>query len=352
MLLYRGKLTEYTAKTVKTGICAMKKNDGLYLGIDLGGSKIYAVVADKDYRILSRAKTPTPANINAEELARALIETGRMALAELDLSLSDAERIGLAVPSPVDPETGDSHFATNLSVKKFSMKALFRKLVNREVYIGNDGNLGLLSEVVNGCAAGCRNAVGFFIGTGLGGGLVIDGKLHVGKDGLAGEFGHMIIRKGGRVCGCGHKGCAEAYCSKIAFVKAIHKYRKKYAGTSLLPPDKFNSKSTNIKSKYLKKAYADGDNAVRAAVDKGSMMLGIAAANMCAAVAPECIVLGGGVVASMGKEILPVFRKSFEKHLFGMDPSKIRLLLSGHGDDAVALGAAVYAANEGNVQIM
>ena len=161
----------------------MKKNDGLFLGIDLGGSKIYAVVADKDFKILSRAKTPTPANVNAEELALALIETGKLALAELGLALSDADRIGLAVPSPVDPETGDSLFATNLSVKKFSMKELFRKLIKREVYLGNDGNLGLLSETVNGCAAGCRNAAGFFIGTGLGGGLVLNGKLHVGNTG-------------------------------------------------------------------------------------------------------------------------------------------------------------------------
>ena len=118
---------------------------------------------------------------------------------------------------------------------------------------------------------------------------------------------------------------------------------KKYDEATLLPPDKFNSKSTNIKSKYLKKAYQDGDNAVRASVDKGSEMLGIAAAGICAAVAPECIILGGGVVASMGKEIMGVFRKSFEKHLFGLSPDKIKISLSSYGDDAVATGAAILA---------
>ncbi|MBR2365333.1 MAG: ROK family protein, partial [Lentisphaeria bacterium] len=179
--------------------------------------------------------------------------------------------------------------------------------------------------------------------------LFINGKLVTGNCGLAGEFGHMIIRKGGRVCGCGHKGCVEAYCSKKAYVKAIHKYMKKYDEATLLPADKFNSKSTNIKSKYLKKAYMEGDNAVRAAVDKGSEMLGIAAAGVCAAVAPDCIVLGGGVIAAMGKEILPVFRKSFEKHLFGIPGRKIKLLLSELGDDAVALGAAVYARKKGEI---
>lgn len=327
----------------------MKKNTGLSLGIDLGGSKIFAVVTDEKNKILSRAKNPTPSEADPVKLAGSLIETGREALAELSLTLDDAEFIGAAVPSPVDPETGDCHFATNLAVKKFSMKKLFRDLIGREVFLGNDGNLGLLSEVVCGSAADCRNAVGFFIGTGLGGGIFVNGKLITGNSGLAGELGHMIVRKGGRLCGCGHKGCIEAYCSKKAYVKAIHKYLRKYDEETLLPKDKFNSKSTNIKSKYLKKAYLEGDNAVRAAVDKGSEMLGIAAAGVCAVTAPECIVLGGGVVASLGKEIMPVFRKSFEKHLFGISSDKIRLLLSSHGDDAVALGAAIYAGKKGNI---
>ncbi|MBO4305100.1 MAG: ROK family protein [Lentisphaeria bacterium] len=326
-----------------------KKNDGLSLGIDLGGSKIYAVVTDADNTILSRAKIPTPANADPEKLAEGLVRTGKEALEALSLSFGDVSHIGAAVPSPVDPETGDCHFATNLAVKQFSLKDLLRERFGQEVYLGNDGNLGLLSEVVCGSAANCRNAVGFFIGTGLGGGLFINGKLLVGNCGLAGELGHMIVRKGGRLCGCGHKGCAEAYCSKMAYVKAIHKYLARHKCTTLLPADKFHSGSVNIKSKYLRKAYLEGDRAVCAAVDKGSEMLGIAAADVCAAVAPECVVLGGGVVAALGDQIMPVFRESFERHLFGIPPEKIKLLLSKLGDDAVALGAAIYAAKKGRV---
>ncbi|MBO5761906.1 MAG: ROK family protein [Lentisphaeria bacterium] len=327
----------------------MGKNGELSLGIDLGGSKIYAVVADDKNNILSRAKIPTPDDGDSRKLASSLLETGKAALEELSLTLDNVAHIGIAVPSPVDPESGDCHFATNLAVKKFSMKSLFRELTEKEIFLANDGNCGLLAEVECGSAVNYKNVVGYFIGTGLGGALYLNGKLIVGNCGLAGELGHMIIRKGGRLCGCGHKGCVEAYCSKKAYVKAIHKYMKKYDEATLLPPDKFNSKSTNIKSKYLKKAYQDGDNAVRASVDKGSEMLGIAAAGICAAVAPECIILGGGVVASMGKEIMGVFRKSFEKHLFGIPSEKIHLALSALGDDAVALGAAIYARKKGNV---
>ena len=206
----------------------MGKNGELSLGIDLGGSKIYAVVADDKNNILSRAKIPTPHDGDSRKLASSLLETGKAALEELSLTLDNVAHIGIAVPSPVDPESGDCHFATNLAVKKFSMKSLFRELTEKEIFLANDGNCGLLAEVECGSAVNYKNVVGYFIGTGLGGALYLNGKLIVGNCGLAGELGHMIIRKGGRLCGCGHKGCVEAYCSKKAYVKAIHKYMKKY----------------------------------------------------------------------------------------------------------------------------
>ena len=326
----------------------MDSND-LALGIDLGGSKIYAVVTDAANSVLATAKTQTESNSTPEKIAQAMIDTGKLALAEMNLTLADVKHIGAALPSPVDPVTGDAHFATNLGLKNFSMKAIFKKLTGKEVYLGNDGDLGTLSEYHSGAAKSCHTVVGYFIGTGLGGGLVVEDKLLKGNCGLAAELGHMIIKKGGRRCGCGHKGCIEAYCSKIAYVKAIKKEIRKRALATLLPTDKFNLKSTNIKSKYLARAYAAGDPVVRNVIDKGSVMLGIAAASTCAVVAPECIVLGGGVVASMGDAILPVFRKSFESHLFGIPPSKIKIRLSAYGDNAVAVGATILARRKGNV---
>ena len=326
--------------------------DSLALGIDLGGSKIYAVVTDPDDKVLASAKLPTPADAAPEIIIRTMLETAGNALEKLNLKLDDVSCIGAAFPSPIDPATGDCTFATNLGGRSFSAKAIFRELTGRDVSLGNDGDLGTLAEFRRDGNDSEKSLIGFFIGTGLGGGIILDGKLLEGNSGMAAELGHMIVRKGGRRCGCGHRGCIEAYCSKVAFVKAIQKGIRQRNCQTLLPPDKFTLESTNIKSKYLSKAYRGRDPLVCEVIDKGAVMLGIAAASVCAVVAPERIVLGGGVIDSMGDVILPVFRKSFEKHLFGMDPSKIRLLLSWHGDDAVALGAAVYAANEGNVQIM
>lgn len=318
------------------------------MGIDLGGTKIYSIVADEEMKILARAKISTPENATAEEIAGAMVETGKKALEEAGGSWEDVAYFGAALPSPVDPETGEAILAANLAEKSFSMKEYLKQLTGKkEVFLANDANMGLLSEYVSGNAKGSRSAVGFWIGTGLGGSILLDGKILRGTGGLAGELGHMIIKAGGRKCSCGHKGCAEAYCSKKAFLKSIRKYMEKYEYTPLLPPEKFNSSTKNIKSKYLLRAYKEGDQAVIHAITEGAWALGIAAANTCALLAPETIILGGGVITCLGREFLPVFEKSFSRHLSAMDSSLVKVRLAAHGDDAVALGAALFARNGG-----
>lgn len=319
------------------------------LGIDLGGTKIYAVVADSSYQIVADAKMNTPTGATPDELAEAIVGLGRKALKALNLTFDDLDGIGVAIPAPVDPVTGDCLQATNLGIRNFSMKEKFRELTGQEVYLGNDGSLGILAEYHCGAARGYKTVIGYYVGTGLGGGIIMDGHLHTGNAGLAGEFGHAIIKYNGRRCGCGHKGCAEAYCSKTAFVKSLKKKVFKQGMSTLLPPEKFDKNSKNIKSRHLAKAYRAGDETVRAVVDKGSVMLGVAAASASAIVAPDCIILGGGVVDALGEEIFSVFKQSFAEHLFGLDPEKIELRITELGDPAVALGANVLARLRGNV---
>ncbi|MBO5959117.1 MAG: ROK family protein, partial [Lentisphaeria bacterium] len=189
------------------------------LGIDLGGTKIYAVVVDRDYKIVSDAKMNTPSHATPDELAEAIVALGRKTLEPLGLTFAELDGIGVAIPAPVDPVTGDCLHATNLGIRNFSMKEKFRELTGRDVYLGNDGSLGILAEYHCGAARGYRTVIGYYIGTGLGGGIIIEGRLHTGNAGLAGEFGHAIIKYKGRRCGCGHRGCAEAYCSKTALSK-------------------------------------------------------------------------------------------------------------------------------------
>ena len=313
------------------------------LGIDLGGSKILAVVTDAENNVIAAAKNPTDALLPPEGIVKAMKATAAEALAKLGLKIADVDFAGAAVPSPVDPTTAEALFATNLSWKKASLKTLLRREFGRDVVLGNDGNLGILGEHFCGAAKGYSSSVGYFIGTGLGGGIIVNNELLLGKSGMAAELGHAIIATGGRRCGCGHRGCAEAYCSKLAFVKALKKEVFKRGNKTSLPSDKFDKNSKNIKSKYLVRAYAEGDPSVRKVVDKGLRMLGVAMASTCAVVAPECIVIGGCFAVSMGEAVLPPVETSFAQHLFGQNPKSIPIKLSTLGDNAVAVGATILA---------
>ena len=313
------------------------------LGIDLGGSKIYAVVTDSSNQVIADAKISTDPEAGPEKTVEAMKETALAALEKIGLTLKDIRYCGAAIPSPVDPETGDCLRAVNLGWKNVSMAGLMYKCFGKKFKLGNDGDLGQLGEHFAGAARGFHSSIGFFVGTGLGGGIVIEDKLLVGNRGLAGEFGHIIIEAGGRRCGCGNRGCAEAYCSKKAFVKALKKEVFKRGNSTTLSADKFNKDTTNIKSKYLVRAYRDEDPSVRKVVNKGLRMLGVAAASVTATLAPQCIVLGGGFIEAMGEDALPPFTASFQNHLFGIEQDNIEIRLSELGDYAVAVGATILA---------
>lgn len=318
------------------------------MGIDLGGSKVYAVIADSDYNVLSSAKNETVIVSNPAEIASQIKNTGMAAAQKMGISLDDIKCIGVAVPSSVDPETGDCIHSPNLGLKNYSLKNHLKDLFGRDVYLANDGNCGVIAEYYCGAAKGFKSVVGYFVGTGLGGGIIINGKLLLGNRGLAAELGHAIIKMNGRKCNCGNLGCVEAYASKAGFIKAIKKeIFEKHKRTEL---SKYVTiEKQNIKSKYLEAAYRDGDKVTVKVLDAGMEVLGAAAASVTAVVAPECIVLGGGVMEALGEELMPVFCRNFRKHLFGISPDQISLKLSKLMNSAVAVGAAILAAREGDV---
>jgi glucokinase len=301
------------------------------------------VVTSADHKVVARAKRSTNPEGSPEETVADMYATAEEAITAAGLNWNGIEYIGAAVPSPVDPITGECLQATNLGWKNVSLKELLKKEFGKEVVLGNDANLGLLGEHYCGAAKGFRSSVGYFIGTGLGGAIIIDGKLHLGNKGVAGELGHCTVKVGGRRCGCGNRGCLEAYCSKVAFVKALKKEVFKRGECTMLPEDKFNEKSRNIKSKYLARAYENADPVVRKVIDKGLRMLGVAAASICSTLSPECIVIGGGFAEALGDSLLPPFEAAFRPHLFGLKPEDVVIRLSALGDDAVAVGATLLA---------
>lgn len=317
------------------------------IGIDLGGTKVLAVAVNEKGEIVARAKQKTEVGSGVALIGRQMKEAAEEALAELKAGWDDVKRIGVAIPASVDSATGDALHAPALGWKNEPVRETLEEIFGRSINLENDVNCGVLGEYHGGAGKGHESVAGYFVGTGLGGGLILDGKLWHGRCNVAGEFGHEIVRAKGRRCGCGKRGCVEAYCSKTAFSKKFRKLIDKKGRSSVLTDLMDGDFNKRLKSKTLAKAYRQGDKVTVKVVDKGMEMLGIAASNLMAVVAPDCIILGGGVMEALGPELLPVVRDSLDRHLFGITPKDVTLKLSALGDDAVPLGAALLGDNAG-----
>jgi len=319
----------------------------LTVGIDLGGTKVFVVVVNSDGDVIARSKATTKVGAGVRGIGRQMKDAGTKALRKAGAGWDDVSRAGLAVPSSVDSDAGVVLHAPALGWRDEQIKAPLEKIFGRALTIANDVDCGTWAEFRAGAGHGCSSVAGYFVGTGLGGGLVVDGRLLRGKRGVAGEFGHEVIRYKGRPCGCGKRGCLEAYCSKTAFCREFDRLINRRGEKSILTDLMGSDFSKGIRSKVLAKAYRKGDDVTHSVVHKGMRMLGVASANMMAIAGPDCLVYGGGVMEALGKELLPTVEDSIKEHLFALAPGDVTLRLSMLEDDAVALGAALLAAAEG-----
>ena len=316
------------------------------VGIDLGGTKILAIVVSNKMEVVSRSKCKTKSELGIDGTGYRMKETAEEALKEAGLNWKNVTNIGIAVPTSVDPCTGDALHAPALGWINQPLRSRFQQIFKKKIYLENDGNLGTLAEFKCGAAKGFKHVVGYFVGTGLGGGVIINGRLHTGVRGCAGELGHEIIEYSGRKCGCGKLGCIEAYCSKTAFCRQFRKLIVEDGAKSLLSEYAENN-FKSIKSNVLLRCYKAKDRITRRVVDSGFYALGLAAANQASIIAPECIVFGGGVVEAFSKTVMPLIKRGFKENLFALSPDDIKLRLSSFGDDAVPMGAAVFAMAKG-----
>jgi glucokinase len=239
--------------------------------------------------------------------------------------------IGMGVPNG-NYYTGTVEFAPNLPWKGIiNVKEKFAKKTNLAVIITNDANAAAYGEMIYGAAKGMNDFIVITLGTGLGSGIVVNGKMVYGHDGFAGEIGHAVLIPDGRPCGCGRKGCLEAYCSatglRLTYLENIDK-------------SKLTVEENVIDAKYIFDQARKGDMPAINTFDKTGELLGLALANSVAHTSPEAIFLFGGL-ANAGDLIFDPTRKSFEKNLLNIYKSKVKLLPSGLKEgDAAVLGAA------------
>ncbi|MFW6289157.1 MAG: ROK family protein [Spirochaetota bacterium] len=309
------------------------------IGFDMGGTKMLSVVLDDEYKEKGRAKMRTPIGAGNEKTLSAIADLVSEALDDADTEATEVVAIGIAVPGPIDRERGHVIRMPNAGMHDFALRDELEKKVGIPVVLENDVNAGTYGEYVAGAAKGCDNVIGVFPGTGVGGGIIIGGKLYRGRTGSAGEVGHMIIDAGGRRCGCGKHGCLEALSSKTAIAKElVHLALNGQAPTVL---SKAGTDIGKIKSSVIEKAMDAGEKAVIEVVERAAWYLGVGLGSLVDIFDPDVIVVGGGLVEKLGKRYLKPIEASMREH--SMIKSDVELVAASLGDDSVIIGAGALA---------
>ncbi|HRZ87289.1 MAG TPA: ROK family protein [bacterium] len=322
----------------------MNKQD-VYVGVDVGGTKILScplVFQKTGYRILGEEKKKTKPWKGVTEVIDRIVESIGESLAAARVALKDVRAIGLGLPGAVDAREGVVLFAPNIGWKKIQLKKTLESQLKVPCYLDNDVNLGAYGEYRHGAGAGTQNLIGIFWGTGVGGGIIIDGKIHRGVNFTAGEVGHMIVKLGGRKCGCGSRGCLEAHASRTAISQIIME-KMAQGRKSRIVIEEEDRKSALIRSGSLKKAYDEGDKLVCEIVDEAAETMGAGIATLINLLSPETVIVGGGVIESMGAALMPTIKDAAQTYSFPFAYKGVRIVKAKLGDYAVLVGAAQLA---------
>jgi glucokinase len=311
------------------------------VGIDLGGTKTLVAVVDAANAIHGRAKRPTPAEDGEAAILRAIVDGVDEALAAARLRRSDVGGVGVGSPGPLDPEAGIIHFSANLNVRNFALGPELARALDCPVLVRNDVRVGGYGEFRLGAGRGYRNLIAAFVGTGIGGCLIVDGQVVNGATGNAGEVGHLIIRAGGPRCGCGGRGCMEALASKTAIERRVRKAIQK--GVPTILAERLNRKSGRLKSGDLAQAVAASDPVALKEVHRSAYFLGLGLGSLMNVFGPEIVIVGGGVAGALGEPYVELVRASARKHAIVDPQQKMRIERAALGDDAGVLGAALLA---------
>ncbi len=319
-----------------------KKSKLPYVGVDLGGTKILAAVISHKGEVLGEAKNATRAEEGPEVVIARVAETVQQAAGAADLPLKKVGGVGVGAPGVVDTDKGVVRFAPNLTFwQEVPLAKKLKKQLDCPVVIGNDVDVATYGEYALGAGARCRNVVGIFPGTGIGGALILDGRLHKGARGSASEVGHMVLVADGPICGCGRQGCAEAVASRTAIERDL--WNAIRFGRQTVLTDKVKE-GERIRSGVLAEAARAGDTLVCETLTRTARYLGLLAGSLVNLIDPEMIVFGGGLIVACAEWMMPTIRGVAREHFINtLDADKVRIEVATLGDYAGVLGAAMLA---------
>jgi len=313
-----------------------------YVGVDVGGTKILAALVDSSGAVLGRERCPTPRGGAPKEVLEAVLTLIEDLATASGLETTALKAVGLAVPGIVDPVKGRVVCTPNMNLSGLEVVSRMEKRLGTPVVLGNDVNLGTLGEKWLGAARTAQSVVGIFVGTGIGGGVILDGRVVEGARGAAGEIGHIVMQVGGPRCGCGNRGCLEALASRTAIERDIRQALD--AGEkSILTRLADDGDLAVIRSRMLKKALRRRDPLVTRVLRTAGVYLGHACLTVRHLLDPETIVLGGGVMEACGDFLMPIVSDIVASDSLPGAKRGGQVLLSALGDDAVALGAVALA---------
>ena len=311
------------------------------LGIDLGGTKVLAAVISGDGQIMSRARAKTKAWRDDEGVFQTIAQTGRLAVEQAGIELSQLRAVGIGAPGPLDPDTGYIIESSNMKFKNFPLGPRLAEEFNCPAIVDNDVNAGTYGEFRRGAARGSNEVLGMFVGTGIGGGLIINGALYHGASKNAGEVGHIVVKAGGPRCGCGARGCLEALASRTAMTRDIRRSIER--GKKTVVRDLLKRETDSLSGNDLRKAYDAGDELVIKTLHRAAKFTGIGIGSLVNVLAPEIVVLGGGVIEAMTDDFITRIDRSARRVAVDFATKDLKIVRAELGDDAGVLGAAMLA---------
>ncbi|MBR6580802.1 MAG: ROK family protein [Ruminococcus sp.] len=308
-----------------------------YVGIDLGGTNIVAGVVDDNYKIVAKASTKTNCPRPEKEIADDMAKMALQAVENAGLTIEQIEWVGIGTPGIANSSTGIIEYSNNLGFKNTPMVEYIRETIDKPVFIENDANAAAYGEFVAGAAKGAKNAVCITLGTGVGGGIIVDGKIYAGSNFAGAEIGHTVIEVDGAQCSCGRKGCFEAYSSATGLIRMTKEAIAEHPDSVMA---KLGEKNGKVTARTSFDSMREGDEYAKVVVDKYIKYLAAGITNTINIFQPDVLCIGGGV-CNEGDALLLPMKAIVEKEVYTRDSEKnTKIVIAELGNDAGIIGAA------------
>lgn len=309
-----------------------------YLGVDLGGTNIKAGITDETGNILLKTSIRTDSEGDSKRIADQMVGLCRDLVEKAGVCMDDVEAVGVGIPGTVDAQKGTVIYCNNLDMDGAPIGAMMQEQLQKPVHLANDASCAALGEFVCGSGQEHNSIILVTLGTGVGGGIILDGKLWEGLEGAGAEIGHMVVHVGGAECTCGRKGCFEAYSSATALVNQTKAAMEKHPESIL---HTIVAKTGRVSAKTAFDAMRKGDQVAKEVVDNYLHYLSEGVANLINIFAPEAIILGGGVCNEGDALLVPLKEQVIAKCYGGDLIHHADISIASLGNDAGLIGAAM-----------